>query len=460
MNKIRIGILCCLLWAGAGCKKQDAWLNAKSTKSDVLLSTLKDYQALMDNDNVMNAGYPALGIVGADNYYIDYSFWQSLFNAQERNGYIWAADIFGTEPSYDWANAYSAVAYANIALAGLQDITPAAGEENSYNNIKGSALFYRAFGFFNVAQLFARTYDAATAAADPGIPLRLSSEVAAAASRSTVAAVYAQILADLRAAAALLPQHPQYQTRPSQAAAYALLARTFLNMAQYDSAGAYAEKALAQYSALLDFNALDTTSADPLPPFPGNNEVIFYAVSNSFYILFRNYLKVDTTLYSLYAPGDLRRTVFYDAGSPEGIYCKSDYTGTTESTKFCGLATNELLLIKAECAARLGNTAAALQALNTLLAKRYRTGSFVPVIGTDAEEILGLVLTERRKELPFTGDLRWQDLRRLNKDPQFAVTLRRVLNGQEYTLPPNDNRYVYPLPPDEIKLSGLAQNPR
>jgi hypothetical protein len=27
-------------------------------------------------------------------------------------------------------------------------------------------------------------------------------------------------------------------------------------------------------------------------------------------------------------------------------------------------------------------------------------------------------------------------------------------------LPPNDNRYIYPIPPDEIKISGVEQNER
>jgi hypothetical protein len=56
--------------------------------------------------------------------------------------------------------------------------------------------------------------------------------------------------------------------------------------------------------------------------------------------------------------------------------------------------------------------------------------------------------------------LRWIDLRRLNTDSRYAVTLTRNLNNQIYTLPPNDQRYVLPIPDLEIKLSGIEQNPR
>jgi len=52
------------------------------------------------------------------------------------------------------------------------------------------------------------------------------------------------------------------------------------------------------------------------------------------------------------------------------------------------------------------------------------------------------------------------DLRRLNKDVRFAKTLTRAINGQTYTLSPNDPKYVMPIPIQEINTSGIAQNPR
>lgn len=81
------------------------------------------------------------------------------------------------------------------------------------------------------------------------------------------------------------------------------------------------------------------------------------------------------------------------------------------------------------------------------------------MISNDATEVLRLVLNERRKELAFRG-IRWSDLRRLNKDERFAVTLSRTLNGQTYQLSPNDKRYVIPIDEQEIRLSGIEQNER
>lgn len=98
---------------------------------------------------------------------------------------------------------------------------------------------------------------------------------------------------------------------------------------------------------------------------------------------------------------------------------------------------------------------------NRLLAKRWDKNTvYVPYSTADENEALRKILQERRKELPFTANLRWSDLRRLNKDPRFAATLSRNLNGEIYTLPPNDKRYVLPIPDIEIQLSGIQQNER
>jgi len=84
---------------------------------------------------------------------------------------------------------------------------------------------------------------------------------------------------------------------------------------------------------------------------------------------------------------------------------------------------------------------------------------FPTYTATSANNALGQILAERRKELCFRG-IRWSDLRRLNQDPTYAVTLQRLLNGTTYTLPANDLRYTLLIPLDEIQISGLQQNPR
>ena len=130
---------------------------------------------------------------------------------------------------------------------------------------------------------------------------------------------------------------------------------------------------------------------------------------------------------------------------------------TLGSFPFTGIATPEIYLIKAECMARRSLVAESMIWLDRLLSTRYRTGTYTPKSALNAEDALGKVLVERRKELVLRG-LRWYDLRRFNTEGR-GITISRVLNGNTYTLPPGDPRYTFPIPLAEVN-NGLTQNQR
>lgn len=444
-KKIYLILLAISLWSPA-CKKN--WLDAKPNNTLIVPSTIQDYQSLMDNSAKANASLPGLGEMAADNFYLTYSSWQAL-QVSERNNYIWAKDIFAGGASNDWTSAYTRILNDNVALEGINTIVPVAGTAAAWNNVKGSALFYRALDFYGLAQEFSSPYAPTTAQTDLGIPLRLASDVNQPSVRATVAMTYSQILGDLVTAKGLLPLSPLYKTRPSKPAAYGLLARTCLAMENYPQAKLYADSCLQLYAGLLDYNTLSVSSSRPFARF--NAEVIYHAALVQ-YTSANNGI-VDPALFSSYQATDLRKKLFFTAA---GLF-KGQYTAA--AAPFGGLATDEIYLIRAEAQARAGNTAAALSDLNTLLVKRFATGTFIPVTAASADEALARVLAERQKELVFRN-LRWADLRRLNKDPRFAKTLEKTLNGTVYTLPSNDLRYVFPIPDNEVKLSGYPQNPR
>ena len=439
------------------CNKQNDWLSVKTNKTDLIPSKLSDYQALLDaSDIYMNIDYPFLGQQGCDDYWSTYANWQSTTTFQ-RNAYIWAADIFAGGQSNDWNEPYVLIEYANVCLEGIQNITRDSSNRASWDNIKGTALFFRGQSYFNLAKEFAPAYDPATAGIDLGVPLRNSSDVNIRSTRSSVAETYQQMISDLKEAENILPLNPAITTRPSVAAAQGLLARIYLNMGDYPNAWAYADKALKQSGYLLDFNTLNTSLTYPLPTYQGNNkEILFYAATgfSSFHIT--NGI-IDSVLYQSYPNNDLRKTIFFK-NVTGGVGFRGQYTGS--AYPFGGIANNELYLIRAEALARQGNISAAMTDLNTLLIKRWKTGSFIPISASTSVDALNKILIERRKELVFSGTSRWDDLRRLNKDPIFARTLIRVLNGQPYTLAPNDPKYVLPIPDNEILLSGIQQNPR
>ncbi|SIO53273.1 RagB/SusD family nutrient uptake outer membrane protein [Chitinophaga niabensis] len=450
--------------AFCACKKQNEWLDAKRQITDNVPETLKDFQAILDNSIIMNAGYPTLGLLGADNYYFPDAAVQ-VINAMDRNSYLWNKDIFGVEASIEYNTAYNIIASANVVLEGVAAIDIATDKLAEYNNVKGQALFFRSMLFSELAAVFCKHYNASTAANDLGICIRTKSDVHHLEPRSSIEQTYKLIIDDLKLAASLLPVTAVYKTRPCKSAAFALLARTYLQMGSYTNAKSFSDSALTYSARLLDFNdeIISITKPYRFPDFKLENpEIVFYATgyphagiapSASF-----NRSFVDSLLFQSYDDNDLRKTYFFATDNVGRAKYRGGYTGN--DLIFDGIGINEVFLIRAECNARMNNIVSATDDLNKLLKNRYKKGAYTDFVATDGDVALVKILEERRKELPFTGQIRWQDLRRLNKEPRFARVLKRLYNGTLYEIQPNDKRYIYPFPQNEIDLAGIQQNER
>lgn len=434
------------------------FLDVKPDKALVVPTELHHFQALIDNVNGVMSSGPGIQALATDDFVHPA---QNLPNLPvvQRNSYLWTADIFEGQGALDWQMPYSAVFYANIALDGLTKMKRDAANQKAWDQIYASALFYRAFAIFQLADVFAAPYEQSTAQSLPGIPYRTTMDVNEIVGRGTLAETYQKITADLLEAEKLLSGTVTYISRPSKAAANAALARVYMNMREYENAEKHASAALAEHSDLLDYNTLTADAARPFanPYIQKNPEIIFYYSMQPYSMVTSSALTtVDTAVYNSYLNDDLRKSCFFRSRGSGNFSFKGNYTGG--SVLFGGLVTDELYLIRAECYARQTKTSLALADLNRLLKTRFKTGSFVELTATD-ESILDLVLTERRKELYGRG-ARWSDLRRLNQEEGRAVTLRRDLDSEEILLAANDKRYVFPIPVDEISRSGIEQNPR
>jgi hypothetical protein len=464
MKTIKISALI-VLFTGmmlcAACKKD--WLDAKPNKALVVPSTVADYQALLDDNSggatPMNINYPCISMVGDGDYSITDATYNALGYQAEQGAYIWAAtaDFYDGQASSDWINAYARILTANVVLDGIPSLKIDASSQSAFNNVKGSALFFRSYDFYNLSQQYCKVYDASTANTDLGLPLRLSSNVNLTVKRASVQQTYDQMTIDLQQAAPLLPVTPLYPTRPSKPAVYGLLARVYLAQENYNKALLYADSCLQLQGGLMDLNQMTPTLYSPFQQF--NKEVVFSAELAGYASLNpKTKMIVDSSLYKSYDPNDLRLIFYFFTNRNRSVAFQGSYFGF-ESEFFGGIATDEMYLTRAECYARTGNTNAALTDLNTLLENRYKTGTFTNLTAANADAALALIVAERRKELCFRN-LRWSDLRRLNKDPRFQVTLTRIVNGQTITLPPNSPKYVLPLDPVETTTGGLQQNPR
>lgn len=449
-----------LFFSMASCKK---YLDEKPLKSVVIPTTLQDVQSLLDYPTLTSNG-PALIELVADNYYITTSDWQSLSSSSSSApltlNYIWESNATPYSPS--WNNSYQfSIFYSNIVLDHLPKIKITTQEEsNSFKSIKGTALFYRAFTFHELAQLYCPPYSS-SASTDLGLVLRLTSNVNEQSFRSTVQETYDKIIADLKEAVALLPKTTTYPTRPTKAAAYGLLARTYLSMRDYVNAGIYSDLSLQEYNILKNYNNQLPVGNPPFKTF--NEEVIYHNTLSSVVLTQNTRAKIDSLLYKSYDVNDLRRTLFFrpNAGINSGTFgFRGSYHGNSNiGLVFDGITTSEMYLIRAECYARGGNKDAAIADLNTLMINRWsNNGSWIPFSAESADEAKNKILVERRKELVFRG-LRWSDLQRLNLEGA-DITLKRIIAGITYTLPPNDKRWVMLIPWDVINMSGIEQNSR
>jgi len=433
-----------------GCSE---YLDMKPDMRMTVPNSLDDCRALLDDYNYMNSAYPAVGELAADNYYLTYDFWQSLQFLEERGAYVWNAETAALD--YQWAGPYKVIYNANQVLETLKDIKTF--ESQRADEIMGEAYFFRAYAFFQLAQVFVPPYSEQHAGEGYGLPLKLSPAMDEVPGRSSVQQTYSQILNDFKYAALLLPIKMALPTRPSKSAAYAALARTYMAMGKYVEAANYADSCLLLKSDLLDYNELEIESVTPFKRF--HREVIFHSICSGSGAFQSSICKIDSNLYNTYQSNDLRKELFFlDNG--DGTYSfKGNYDELFNQAPFNGIAVDEVLLIRAECRAREGMLQGALDDLNTLLSARWKTGRFVPLNFTDQQRLMDAILLERRKELIFRN-IRWSDLRRLNREPQYAVTLTRLLNDQQYTLPPNDLRYTMLIPTRVLQLSNLQQNQR
>lgn len=463
MKQIKlVGLAIGLLTLITNCNKKE-FLEQNPDSNIFIPSTLEDCQALLDNETIMNET-PVLGEVSADNYYISTTFWNTI-NAREKNAYIWNPNSFEglSRDVPDWNSPYKQVFYANVILQALDQIVITPHNENKWKEIRGAALFARGHAFYQIAQLFAPVYSTNNPETIPGIVLRLQPEVDVKSVRADLEATYKQIIQDTKDAAKLLPKDIPFlnRNRSSKPAAFALLARIFLNMDRYDSAKQYSDSCINLYSTLIKYDTLViSNNTNQFNKF--NPETIYQSrfISNTNVIRAINVSNciVDSLLYRSYDPNDLRKAILFRVNNslPNAINPKSSYSGSSQL--FTGIATDEVYLIRAECQARQGKVSAAMEDLNKLLEHRWRSVSFTPLIAQNRDEALSLILEHRRKELPFRG-LRWSDLRRLNKNGA-NITLRRKINNTEYELKPGDLRYTFLIPPDVIGFTGMQQNPR
>ena len=430
------------------------WVDIK-TKGKLIPEETVNYRYLMNNtDNFrQTATYP--DVASDDICVSDVEQQNAMYETNKFCAvYTWADVLYDqSENDTELNKLYQIIYNCNVVIDEVFDSKNGTDEEK--REIYAEALVHRADAYWVLANTYGAPYRAATATTDKCVPLLTTPRVDGSLPRATVAEVFDQIIKDLTEAKGALPELPEYNFYPSQAAVYALLARTYLVMGDYDQAKTNAQEALKLQSGLL--NLEDYVDGNVAYPENKNDaEVILAKMPITTFTYSPFLLVLSDDLLDLFEETDLRYQLFTTsltdygttyvgrAFSKDKLYSTTQYYPTYEGHNM-GPCVPEMMLIEAECLAREDDADGAMNLVNQLRQKRFKAVDYEALTAANAKDALGIVLDERRRELMCHG-LRWSDQRRLANDPDFPTqTVTRVFKGTTYTLEPNSSRYVFPI---------------
>ncbi len=375
---------------------------------------------------------------------------------------------------------YRIIGNANIGIA---NIDKAVGPVSDRNSLKGEALALRAFGYFNLVQLYGKRYEArAKPNTQLGVPLVLEPTTEGKA-RNTVEEVYAQINKDLADAALLLTSARLNKSHINLNVVRGLQARVALVQQDWANAAKFAAEARSGY---LPMNATqyldgfqDIANSEWMWGFDHLEDQTEYFGGYHSYIscnynstVIRTYPKViNNLLYKQIPATDVRSKMWVETPTaansivppggvrPKFLNQKFRLPGTP-STSAMGdvpyMRAAEMYLIEAEAKARLNDAAGASKVLFDLI--KTRDASYVQSTKT-GDALVDEILTQRRIELWGEGH-RFLDLKRtnaaLNRNGTNAIASVALL----FDVAPGDVRWEFLIPRREINANpAIVQNP-
>jgi hypothetical protein len=358
-----------------------------------------------------------------------------------------------------WNQPYNFIYNANSILEGVNSSNLTSQLKNQ---LTGEAKFIRAFWHFYLVNLYG------------AIPLVTSTEYTLNGSmaRTAAADVYNQIIADLKDAQNLLNENyvsadglttSAERVRPNKSVATALLARVYLYNNDFADAEIEATKIISQstYSLVSNLslvflkNSNETIWAlQPAPSgafaTPEGNSYVLTTLPNA--NLDSKNLTISSNLLSAFTSGDNRKTNWI--GDYSGYKFPNKYkiiSGTTLTEYSIVFRLAEQYLIRGEARAQQNKLLEGLQDVNKI---RNRAG-LLDTTATSKDQLLDIILNERRLELFSEYGHRWFDLKRMGKIDQVmtVVTPQKGTSWSSY-------KKLFPLPKQSLDSDpNLIQNP-
>ena len=429
-----------------------------------------------------HSGHPAMMIIldkMGEDLIIGTTAGTNGWHANETRWVAHRSDV-NTMAQFPWELYYRIIGNANIGIA---NIDKAVGPAADRNTLKGEALALRAFGYFNLVQLYGKRYDAtAKPNTQLGVPLVLEPTTEGK-PRNTVEEVYTQINKDLADAAALLTTSRLNKSHINLSVVKGLQARVALVQQDWANAAKFAAEARAGYVPMTatqyqdgfqdisnsewmwGFDHLEDQSeffgayhsyiscnynSTVIRTYPNVINNLLYAQIPTTDIRSKMWVETPTATNSVIPPGGVR---------PKWLNQKFRLPGTP-STSAQGdvpyMRAAEMYLIEAEARARLNDAAGASQVLFDLV--KTRDASYVRSTRTGVA-LINEILLQRRIELWGEGH-RFFDLKRtnaaLNRNGTNAIASVALI----FDVAPGDVRWEFLVPRREINANpAIVQNP-
>lgn len=117
------------------------------------------------------------------------------------------------------------------------------------------------------------------------------------------------------------------------------------------------------------------------------------------------------------------------------------------------MTTVEVFLIKAECLARLGQVAQAMETLNKVRQTRILPTYYQPLSANSEAEAVPQIIRTKMNEMIMTT-VPFCDARRLNAEGKYPITLSKQGPNGKLTLSPTSHLWTFPIPMGAIGNSG------
>lgn len=375
-----------------------------------------------------------------------------------------------------WANRYGVINDINRVLAAAGGIVPTSAEQQQYDNILGQCYAFRALMHWEVLLYYGIDVTDPSAEGVPYVDF-VSSDATPA--RNTTGEVLAGVQADLTAANSLLANVTPDISFATQDFVSFLRARIALETGNYQEAitlsnGLIAKYPLATPSQYFNMFREDADVTEVIYRFDNvqgfNTNIagiwIFTAGPSA---EDSGFIEMSEGLEAVHDANDVRRVVNLapetDLATRELLIGKYPPNADTQwINDFKAMRISEIHLIKAEAHARRNELGPAATSVFNVRSARFLTTVSTFNYQSQSEAIMDII-AERRLELAFEGH-RYNDIKRVRDITNMGIE-RDPLDcganssaGAPCLLPPNDERWIFPVPSEEINANtNMTQAP-